>query len=70
MSIPHIKAFFWAPTEVIMLEPFKELRDDESDLACIISPEDNPTSNIKLGMPGKTASLWTIKPYFVVVLIE
>ena len=70
MSIPHIKAFFRAPTEVIMLEPFKELRDDESDLACIISPEDNLTSNIKLGMPGKTASLWTIEPYFVVALIE
>ena len=36
MSIPHIRATFPAPTVVIMLEPFKEVDDEESDLACII----------------------------------
>ena len=36
MSIPHIRATFQAPTVVIMLEPFKEVDDEESDLACII----------------------------------
>ena len=36
MSIPHNRATFWALAKVIMLEPFKELEDEESDLACII----------------------------------
>ena len=36
MSIPHIRDTFLAPVEVIMLKPFHELEDKESDLACII----------------------------------
>jgi len=36
MSIPHIKATFLALVEVIMPEPFKELEDEEPNLACII----------------------------------
>jgi len=53
-----------------MLETFKKFQDEESDLACIIqlcpeefsmkaiiSLEDNLTSTIRPGMPGKTASL-------------
>ena len=66
-----------------MPKPFKELGDEELDLACIIwlcpeefslnaiiSPKDNLTSTIRPGMPGMTASLWTIKPCFVVALAE
>jgi len=36
MPIPHIKTTFPALAEVIMLDPFKELEDEELDLACII----------------------------------
>ena len=36
MSIPHIRTTFSTPTKVIMPEPFKELEDEEPDLACII----------------------------------
>ena len=36
MAIPHIITTFLAPAEVIMLDPFKELKDKELDLACII----------------------------------
>ena len=66
-----------------MPEPFKELQDEELDLACIIqlyleefsmtaiiSLEDNPTSTIRPGMPGEMAGLWTIEPCFVVALAE
>ena len=55
MSIPQIKTTFSAPTEVIIPEPFKELEDEEPNLAyiirlypkefsmnAIISPKDNP----------------------------
>ena len=83
MSIPHIRATFPAPTEVIMPKLAQELQDWESDLACIvrldpeefsvnaiISPEDNPTSTIQPGVQGKTANLWTIEPCFVVILAE
>ena len=66
-----------------MLEPFKELEDEELDLTCIIqlypkefsvnaiiSAEDNLTSTIQLGMPSKVLGLWTIEPCFVVALAE
>ena len=79
MSIPHIRTTFLAPAKAIMPEPFKELEDEGPDLAFIIrlypkelfmnatiSLEDNPTSTIRLGMPGETTGLWTIKPSFVV----
>ena len=59
MSIPYIRTTFLALIEVIMLEPFKGLEDEEPNLACIIwlnpeelsmnaiiSPEDNLTSTI------------------------
>ena len=59
MLIPHIKTTFSASAEVIMPKPFKELEDEEPNLACIIrlypeefsmnaiiSPEDNLTSTI------------------------
>jgi len=36
MSIPHIKTTFPALAEVIMPKPFKELEDEEPNLACII----------------------------------
>ena len=36
MSIPHIWTIFSTPAKVIMPEPFKELEDEEPDLACII----------------------------------
>jgi len=36
MSIPYIRDTFSASAEVIMLESFKELEDEESNLACII----------------------------------
>ena len=75
MFIPHLRTTFLALVEVIMPEPFKELEDEEPDLACIIrlypkefslntiiSLEDNLISTIWLGMPGETAGLWTIKP--------
>ena len=71
MSIPHIRATFLAPTKVIMPKPAQELQDWESDLVCIIwlcpeefsmnviiSPKDNPTSAIRLGMPGEASGLW------------
>ena len=66
-----------------MLEPFKELEDEEPDLACIIwlyledfffstivSPKDNPTSTIRSRMLGKMAGLWTNEPCFMVALTE
>ena len=53
-----------------MLKPFKELEDEEPDLACIIrlclkelsmnaiiTPKYNLTSTIQLGMPGKAIGL-------------
>ena len=59
MSIPYIRTTFSDPVEVIMPQPFKELEDEESDLAYIIwlcpkeffvnfiiSPEDNLNSTI------------------------
>ena len=83
ISIPHIRTTFPAPREVIMLEPFKELEDEEPNLACIIrlcpkeffvnaitSSKDDPTSTIRPGMPNETASLWTIEPCFMVVAAE
>ena len=83
MSIPYIKTTFPAPAEVIILEPFKELEDEEPDLACIIrlypeeffvntitSSEDDSTFTIPLGMLGEVASLWTIEPCFVVAPAE
>ena len=83
MSIPYIRTTFPTPTKVIMPEPFKELEDEEPNLACIIqlwpeefsmndiiSPEDNPTSTIRPGMPSKVAGLWTIEPCFVVAPTE
>ena len=81
MSVPYIRATFPTPAEVIMLESFKELQEEESDLAyiirlypkefsvnAIISPEDNLTSTIQPRKPTKMASIWTIKPCFVVAL--
>ena len=66
-----------------MPEPFKELEDEEFDLAYIIwlcpkefsinaitSCKDDSTSTIQLGMPGKTTDLWTIEPCFVVAPVE
>ena len=66
-----------------MLEYFKEPKDEEPDLTCIIQlcPEefsmnaitsfkDDPTSTIRLGMLGERAGLWTIDPYFVVAPAE
>ena len=66
-----------------MPQPFKELEDEESDLAYIIwlcpkeffvnfiiSPEDNLNSTIWPGMPSEAAGLWTIKPCFMVALAE
>ena len=83
MSIPYIRAIFSAPIKVIMPKPAQKLQDWESDLAgiiqlylkefsmdAIISPEDNPTSTIRPGVPGKMASRWTIEPYFVVAPTE
>ena len=83
MSIPHIRITFLALAKVIMLEPFKELEDEEPDLTCIIRPypkefsmnaiifvEDNLTSTIRLGMASKATGLWTIEPCFVVASIE
>ena len=68
MSTPHFRTTFLALVGVIMPEPFKELEDEELDLACniwlhreeffvnaIISPEENPTSIIQLGMPSEAA---------------
>ena len=82
ISISHIITTFSALAKVIMLEPFKELEDEEPDLACIIRlcpkefsmnatiyPNDNPTSTTRLGMPGEATSLWTIKPCFVVTSV-
>ena len=70
MSIPHIRTTFPASGKVIMLEPFKELEDEEPDLACIIwlypkeffvnaitSSKDDQTSTIRPGMPDETAGL-------------
>ena len=66
-----------------MPKPFKGLEDEGPDLACIIrlcpkeffvntitSSKDDPTSTIRPGMPDETAGLWTIKPCFVVALVE
>ena len=36
MPIPHIITTFPIPAEVIMPDLFKELEDEEPDLACII----------------------------------
>ena len=65
MSIPHVKATVLALAKVIMLEPFNELKDEESNLVCIIhlcpkefsvnaikSSKDDPTFAIQLGMPS------------------
>ena len=83
MSIPHIRTTFSTLAKVIMLEYFKEPKDEEPDLTCIIQlcPEefsmnaitsfkDDPTSTIRLGMLGERAGLWTIDPYFVVAPAE
>ena len=83
ISIPHIRTTFPAPGEGTMLEPFKELEDEEPDLACIIqlypkeffenaitSSKDDSTSTIQLGMPDETTSLWTIEPCFVIAPAE
>ena len=83
ISISHIITTFSALAKVIMLEPFKELEDEEPDLACIIrlcpeefsvnaiiSPKDNLTFTIQPRMPSETASLWTIEPCFVVAPAE
>ena len=83
MSIPHIRITFPALAKVIMLEPFKELEDEELDLTCIIqlcpkefsvnaiiSVEDNLTSTIQVGMPSEAAGLWTIEPCFMIALAE
>ena len=83
MSIPYIRITFSALAKVIMLEPFKELEDEELDLTCIIqlcpkefsvnaiiSVEDNLTSTIQVGMPSEAASLWTIEPCFMIALAE
>ena len=67
-----------------MPKPFKELEDEEPDLAYIIrlyskefsvndiaSFEDDPTSTIRLGMPGEMASRpLDHKPCFVVAPFE
>ena len=65
MSILHIRTTFPTPVKVIMPEPYRELEDEEPDLACIIwlcpkefsmnaiiSPEDDLTYTIWPGMPG------------------
>ena len=83
MFIAHIRTTFLASTEVIMPKLFKELEDEEPNMACfirlypeefsmnaIISPEDNPTSTIRPGMLGETVGLWTIKTCFGVVSAE
>ena len=36
MSISHIRTTFLALVEIIILEPFKELDDEDPNLACII----------------------------------
>ena len=52
MFIPHIRITFLAPVKVIFPEPFKELEDEEPDLACIIQlfPEEFSINTIILGM--------------------
>ena len=83
MSIPYIKTTFPAPAEVIILEPFKKLEDEEPNMACIIrlcpeefsvnaiiSPKDNLTFTIQPRMPSEIASLWTIEPCFMVAPAE
>ena len=83
MLTPYIRATFPTLAEVIMPKPFKELEYEELDLTyfiwlcpeefsmnAIISPKNNPTSTIRLGMPGKTTGLWTIESCFVVALAE
>ena len=60
MFIHHVRATLPTLAKVIMLESFKELKDEESDLVCIIwlcpkefsmnaitSSEDDPTSTIQ-----------------------
>ena len=79
MFIAHIRTTFLASTEVIMPKLFKELEDEEPNMACIIrlcpeefsvnaiiSPKDNLTFTIQPRMPSETASLWTTEPCFVV----
>ena len=84
MSILHIRTTFQAPAEVIMPKPFKELEDEELDLAYIIrlyskefsvnditSSEDDPTSTIRLGMLREMASTpLDHKPCFMVAPFE
>ena len=70
MSISHIKATFPASAKVIMPEPFKEVKDEEPDLTCIIwlfpkdlsvntimSFEDGLTSTIQSRLPSKMIGL-------------
>ena len=83
MFIPHIRTTFLASAELIMPKLFKELEDEEPNMAyvirlypkefsmnTIISPEENLTSTIRPGMPGETVGLWTIEPYFGVASTE
>ena len=78
MSIPHIRTTFPAPAEVIMPKPFKEVKDEKFDLACIIwlCLEDFSMNSImsskmvQLRLLGKMAGLWTIEPWFMIALAE
>ena len=69
-SIWDIRTTFPSLAEVIMLELFKELENEEPDLACIIricleefsvtaitSSKDDPTSTIRPRMLGEVAGL-------------
>ena len=69
MSIPHIKPLSNS-SRVHYAQTFKELEDEEPDLACIIrlclkelsmnailTPKYNLTSTIRLGMPGEEIGL-------------
>ena len=83
LHIPHIRTTFLALAKVIMPKPFKELEDEEPDLASVIrlypeefsvnaitSSEDDLTTTIWPRMPGKMVGLWTIEPCFVVATAE
>ena len=78
MSIPHIRTTFPAPAEVIMPKPFKEVKDEKFDLACIIwlclkdfSMNSIMSSKmVRLRLLGKMAGLWTIEPWFMIALAE
>ena len=78
MSIPQIRTTFPAPAEVIMPEPFKEVKDEKFDLDCIIwlCLEDFSMNSImsskmvQLRLLGKMAGLWTIEPWFMIALAE